>query len=101
MSYDHGALESALAQAVGQDEDLVAQLRDAFGDSARRQIDLMQRARCDANWLYAALRLKGIAASFGASQIQALAEEAADGAPGDPVVLRELTMAVNSAVDPA
>ena len=56
----------------------------------------MSRARCDANWIYAALRLKGIAASFGASEVQRLAEEAAEGAPGDPVVLRELRDTIES-----
>ena len=95
MTYDHGALDAALAQAAGDDEALVNELRRAFRDSARRQIDLLSRARCDANWLYAALRLKGIAASFGASAIQRLAEEAAQGAPGDPVVLRELSEAID------
>ena len=94
MSYDHGALNAALAQAAGDDEALVLELRRAFEDSARRQIDLLSRARCDANWLYAALRLKGIAASFGASEVQRLAEVAAEGAPGDPVVLRELRAAI-------
>ncbi len=96
MSYDHGALDAALSQAAGNDPDLMQELRRAFEESARRQIDLMSRARCDANWLYAALRLKGIAASFGASEVQRLAEEAAKGAPGDPVVLRELRDTIES-----
>lgn len=98
MSYDHGALDAALAQIAGDDEALVAELRAAFADSARRQIDLLSRARCDANWLYAALRLKGIAASFGAAEIQRLAEEAAQGAPNDPVVLRQLHEAIEADV---
>lgn len=95
MSYDHGALDAALAQATGDDEALASELREAFEESARRQIDLLSRARCDANWLYAALRLKGIAASFGATEVQRLAEEACEGAPGDPVILRELCEALN------
>jgi len=37
-----------------------------------------------------ALRLKGIAATFHAERLIALAEEAAGGAPGDPAVLRRM-----------
>ena len=37
-----------------------------------------------------ALRLKGVAASFHAAQLIELAEEAAAGAPGDPVILRKI-----------
>lgn len=85
-----------MAQVAGDDEALVAELRKAFEESARRQIDLLSRARCDANWLYAALRLKGIAASFGAAEIQRLAEEAASGAPSDPVVLRKLRETIDA-----
>ena len=96
MSYDNGALDAALSQAAGNDPDLMGELRRAFEESTRRQIGLMSRARCDANWIYAALRLKGIAASFGASEVQRLAEEAAEGAPGDPVVLRELRDTIES-----
>ncbi len=99
MSYDDGALDAALAQAAGSDETLVGELRRAFEESVRRQIDLLSRARCDANWLYAALRLKGIAASFGATEVQRLAEAAAAGAPGDPVVMRALGSALDKAED--
>jgi hypothetical protein len=54
----------------------------------------MGRARCDANWRIAASRLKSLAASFGATGLMALADEALDGAPGDPVVLRKLNAAI-------
>ena len=59
-------------------------------ESASRQIDLLGRARCDANWHLAAWRLKGLAASFGLTSLMALAEEAAQSAPGDPKILRRL-----------
>jgi HPt (histidine-containing phosphotransfer) domain-containing protein len=90
MSYDPGGLNAALAAAVGDDATLVADLRHAFLESAHRQVDLLKRARCDANWHLAAWRLKGLAASFSMAGLIALADEAAEGAPGDPRVLRRL-----------
>lgn len=95
MAYDPGALNASLAAAVGSDFGLVSELRTAFVDSAARQVDLMARARCDANWQYAASRLKSLAASFGALGLIELCDEALDGAPGDPVVLRKLGAAID------
>jgi hypothetical protein len=94
MSYDPGALNAALAAAVGEGSELIADLRIAFMESATRQIDLMGRARCDANWELAAWRLKGLAASFGVNGLIALADEAVASAPGDPVMLRRLRAAL-------
>ncbi|HEY0113838.1 MAG TPA: Hpt domain-containing protein [Allosphingosinicella sp.] len=94
MAYDPGALDASLAAAVGSDPELMRELRAAFLESAARQADLMTRARCDANWRIAASRLKSVAASFGAVGLGALADEALDGAPGDPVVLRKLRAAM-------
>lgn len=94
MSYDPGALDAALAAAVGDDAALIADLRYAFIESAERQLDLLERARCDANWKIAAWRLKGLAASFGVVGLMALAEEAARSVPGDPVMLRKLRAAL-------
>jgi HPt (histidine-containing phosphotransfer) domain-containing protein len=90
MAYDPGALNASLAAAVGTDALLMGELRVAFVEGVARQVDLMGRARCDANWQFAASRLKSLAASFGAVGMMALADEALDGAPGDPVVLRKL-----------
>ena len=95
MAYDPGALNASLAAAVGSDVGLVEELRAAFVDSAARQVDLMARSRCDANWQLAASRLKSLAASFGAVGLVALCDEALDGAPGDPVVLRKLGFAID------
>ncbi|MCH7629671.1 MAG: Hpt domain-containing protein, partial [Proteobacteria bacterium] len=39
----------------------------------------------------AALRLQSLAASFHASELMALAEEAAAGAPGDPAIVRRIS----------
>ena len=95
MAYDPGALNASLAAAVGTDGELMAELRAAFIESAGRQLDLMGRARCDANWVIAASRLKSLAASFGAAGLVGLADEALDGAPGDPVVLKTIAGAID------
>lgn len=90
MLFDNGALDATLASAAGDDPALLAELRQAFAESIARQLDLLTRSRCDGNWTMAAMRLKGVAASFHAAQLIELAEEAAAGAPGDPVVLRKI-----------
>ena len=95
MAYDPGALNASLAAAVGNDSELMAELRLAFIESGRRQLDLMGRARCDANWVIAASRLKSLAASFGANGLGALSDEALGGAPGDPVVLKKIASAID------
>jgi hypothetical protein len=95
MAYDPGALNASLAAAVGGDLELLSELRTAFLESAARQADLMGRSRCDANWALAASRLKSLAASFGATGLMALADEALDGAPGDPVVLRKIGLSID------
>ena len=96
MVYDPGALNASLSAAVGSDPELIAQLRADFLESVSRQADLMNRARCDANWHIAASRLKSLAASFAATSLLDLADEALAGAPGDPVVLRKLRQALES-----
>jgi len=93
---DYGAFDTALNAAAGDDPALVKELRMAFLESAKRQLDLLGRARCDANWQYSCYRLKGLAASFGVSEIADLADEGAAGAPGDPVVLRKISAAISA-----
>ncbi len=95
MAFDPGALNASLAAAVGADAALMAELKTAFVESIVRQLDLLGRSRCDANWEIAAARLKSIAASFGARDLIALANEALEGAPGDPVVLRKIAAAID------
>lgn len=90
MAYEAGALDATLAAAAGEDAALFRELRAAFMESVERQLDLMRRSRCDANWQMSALRLKGIAASFHAEPLILLADEALEGAPGDPAVLRRI-----------
>ena len=90
MAYAAGSLDETIAAAAGEDPALFAELKCAFAESVARQIDLLSRSRCDANWEMAAQRLRGVAASFHADALIALSEEALAGAPGDPVVLRRL-----------
>ena len=94
MSVDYGAFDTALKAAAGDDAALAAELRASFVESAQRQLSLLSRSRCDANWQYSSWRLKGLAASFGATRLMELADEAGNGAPGDPVVMRQLEAAV-------
>ena len=90
MAYESGALDATLAAAAGEDSALFAELRQAFIDSLGRQVDLLRRSRCDGNWQMAAMRLKGLAASFHAEPLILLADEALEAAPGEPTVVRRI-----------
>lgn len=90
MTYESGSFETALAAAAGEDFALFAELRLAYLESASRQLDLLRRSRCDANWRMAATRLQGIATSFHDDGLAELAQEALAGAPGDPGATRRI-----------
>lgn len=90
MAFESGNFDATLAAAAGEDPALLAELRIAFAESVARQIDLLKRSRCDANWEVAAQRLKGVAASFHADSLMILAQEAVDAAPGEPTVVRRI-----------
>lgn len=90
MVHEAAAFDATLTAAAGEDLALLAELRSAFVESLTQQLDLLRRARCDGNWRVAALRLKGLGCSFHAPDLVVLADQALDGAPGDPVVLRKL-----------
>lgn len=94
MAYESGSLDATLAAAAGQDVGLLAELRTALVESAEKQLDLLKRSRCDGNWQVAAMRLKGLAASFHAERLFDAAEEALTCAPGDPVVVRRIEAAI-------
>lgn len=95
MAYDPGAIDATLAAAVGDEPQLIAELRDAFIDSARRVIDALEAARDGESWKTAAWRLKGLAASFGAVRLMAIATEAAAAEPLDVNMLRRLRRAID------
>ncbi|MEP3051681.1 MAG: Hpt domain-containing protein [Erythrobacter sp.] len=90
MAYENGALDATLAAAAGEDAALLQELRGAFVESAKKQLDLLKRSRCDGNWNIAAMRLKGLAASFHAEELLEAAETALSSAPGEPAAIREL-----------
>ena len=94
MAYDPGAIEAALAAAVGDEPALIAELRGAFIDSVQRGVDGLDAARDHDGWQAAAFRLKGLAASFGAVRLMALAIEAADAPAQDHDVLRRIKRTV-------
>ena len=91
MAHEAAEFDATLAAAAGEDLALLNELRAAFVDSLTQQIDLLRRARCDGNWEVAALRLKGLGSSFRAPELVELADQALDGAPGEPAVIRKLT----------
>lgn len=95
MAYDPGAIDATLAAAVGDEPALIAELREAFLDGVQRCLETMKSADSPDGWASAALRLKGLAASFGAVRLMALATEAANGQAHDGAILRRLHRAVD------
>lgn len=94
MAFDPGQIDATLAAAVGDDPALVAELREAFLDSAKRGLETLELASDDNTWREAACRLKGLAASFGAVRLMALATELADARCGDRALLKRARQAV-------
>ena len=95
MAYDPGAIDATLAAAVGDEPALIAELRGAFTDSVKRGLDGLEKAQDAEDWQAAAFRLKGLAASFGAVRLMALAAEAGGAAWGDAPTLRKLRRAID------
>lgn len=94
MAYDPGQIDATLAAAVGDDPALVAELREAFLDSAKRSLASLEAAADVQDWRDAAWRLKGLAGSFGAVRLMELATRIADGPAGDPELLKRARRAV-------
>jgi histidine phosphotransfer protein HptB len=90
MAYDPGALEAALAAAVGDEPSLIAELRTAFFESASMHVKALSRATTINEWRDAALRLHSLAASFGALRLMDVATEAGRAGRIDASVLRKI-----------
>lgn len=90
MMYDPGALETALAKAVGDDPTLVAELRAVFLTSAQSHADALGRANGTSEWHRGAMRLHGLAASFGAVELMALADRAMSSTHRDSALLADI-----------
>lgn len=95
MAYLGEAIDTHLSAATGDDPVLFQELRAAFVESARSQVNLLERSRCDGNWEITALRLKSLSATFHAAELMALADQALASAPGDPVIVRRLRALLN------
>ncbi len=93
MAYDPGAIDAALAAAVGDEPALIAELRLAFVESAQRALAALEASTGRDDWREASARLKGLAASFGAIRLMALAAEAAE-LPHDAALLAKLRRSV-------
>lgn len=94
MAYDPGAIDATLAAAVGDEPALIVELREAFLEGVKRCHAAMKGADGTESWTAAALRLKGLAASFGAVRLMALASEAAASEARDAEVLRRIQRAI-------
>jgi HPt (histidine-containing phosphotransfer) domain-containing protein len=94
MAYDPGAIDATLAAALGEDALLIAELRVAFVDSATRAVAALRAAHDDAAWREAALRLKGLAASFGAVRLMEIAGNAAESPAHAPQLVERIERAV-------
>lgn len=95
MAYDPGAIDATLAAAVGDDPALMAELRLAFVEGVAAALAALAGAGDEQGWRTAAFRLKGLAASFGAVRLMALAGEAADAQAGDTAILARLERAAS------
>ena len=90
MAYDPGAIDAALAAAVGDEPLLIAELRLAFIASVEATLTQMQMSTDIDAWTLAARRMKGLAASFGAVRLMAAATAAIDSTPHDTEVMRRI-----------
>ena len=94
MAYDPGALEAALAAAVGDEPGLIAELRGAFLESAEVHVSALTRACTIEEWRGAATRLHSLAASFGALRLMDVATQATQAERIDPALLRKIERAI-------
>jgi HPt (histidine-containing phosphotransfer) domain-containing protein len=94
MAYDPGAIDATLAAAVGDEPALIAELREAFLESAKSGARALETAVDAESWRAAAWRLKGLAASFGAMTLMRLATEAAEGPALDEAALKRVKRTV-------
>ena len=90
MAYDPGALEAALAAAVGDEPSLIAELRSAFFASAQSHVAALTSATSTDEWQSAARRLHSLAASFGALRLMDVATLAGELDKQDSAMLRKI-----------
>ena len=86
MSISPGILDRMLAETVGDDSKVAAELRALFLASATQHVAAMSQAAGVAAWRDEALKLQGLAASFGITHLMMVAARAAGAGP-DPLLL--------------
>lgn len=94
MAYDPGALEATLAAVAGEQTALIAELRDAFFDSADGHVIAMKAATTQTVWDQAALRLRSLAASFGLQRMMDAARDATTVPCGDAKAMQRIERAL-------
>ncbi|WNO55027.1 Hpt domain-containing protein [Stakelama saccharophila] len=95
MAYDPGAIDATLAAALGDEPGLIAELRLAFLEGVQEHLATLSSAARQEEWDSAAMRMKGLAASFGAVRLMALATEATACAAGHREMVRRIERAVS------
>lgn len=85
-----------LAVSLADDPGLFDAIRATVVTDVNMLVDLLNRSRCDANWMSAATRLRSLTASFGMEELREAAELALAYAPCDPVALRAVNRAAEA-----
>lgn len=86
MTFAPGSLDRMLAEMVGEDHAAAAELRALFLASATQHVAALSQATAVPSWRDEALKLQGLAASFGMVGLMEIAARAADTGP-DPLLL--------------
>jgi len=95
MVMDPGAIEKALAAAVGDDDALIAELKSAFLESAQLHLASLYEADDRQRWQDACWRLHALAVGFGVMRLAQASEQAASLPPRDRLALRRLRTIVH------
>lgn len=93
MSFEPATLDHLLAEAVGVDSPLASELRALFLASATMHVAALSQAQSISPWREEALKLQGLAASFGMTALMDAAARAAHAGP-DPTLLDRLADAL-------
>lgn len=93
MSFEPGSLDHILAEAVGGDSAVALELRALFLASATMHVAALSQATTVPHWRDEALKLQGLAASFGITSLMEVAARAAGAGP-DPLLLDALADAL-------
>lgn len=86
MSFEPATLDHLLAEAVGADSAVAGELRALFLASATMHVAMLSQTQAVSVWRDEALKLQGLAASFGMNALMDAAARAAQTGP-DPLLL--------------